>query len=270
MRIHAVRTGAVVFKHALVAAGAHPRLRKLAVLLGRAVTPPLPVLCWLIEHPEGVIMVDAGMQAGAADSGYFDRDRDYRRLVRYARAFRCEISPAQEAGAQLKALGVDPRRDVRTLLLTHLHSDHADGLRAFPNADVFVARAELARTHYAFPAAWPIWFRPEAYDFDGPAHGAFAASHAITRAGDVLAVPTPGHTHGHASVIVRLPGREVILAGDATYSEAQLQCGEVAGGVADVALARATIATLQTHVRASGALYLPSHDATAEARLAAG
>ena len=46
------------------------------------------------------------------------------------------------------------------------------GLAQFPNADVKIARAEFARTHYAFPAAWPIWFRPTLFDFDGPAHGA--------------------------------------------------------------------------------------------------
>jgi glyoxylase-like metal-dependent hydrolase (beta-lactamase superfamily II) len=50
--------------------------------------------------------------------------------------------------------------------------------------------------------------------------GPFPASYPLTEAGDVLLVPTPGHTHGHLSVIVDQPGQpRLVLAGDASYRQ---------------------------------------------------
>ena len=34
-------------------------------------TAPLPILAWAIEHPEGLIVVDAGETARATEPGYF-------------------------------------------------------------------------------------------------------------------------------------------------------------------------------------------------------
>jgi glyoxylase-like metal-dependent hydrolase (beta-lactamase superfamily II) len=42
-------------------------------------------------------------------------------------------TPEQEIGPQLRALGVGPR-DVKRVVLTHLHMDHDGGLAHFPTA----------------------------------------------------------------------------------------------------------------------------------------
>jgi hypothetical protein len=43
-------------------------------------------------------------------------------------------------------------------------------------------------------------------ELSGQGFGPFPASWPLTQAGDMLLVPTEGHTHGHRSVVVRQPG----------------------------------------------------------------
>ena len=214
-------------------------------------------------------MVDTGELARASDPSFFYEDRDYRRLIKVAHAAAFSTKLSDEVGPQLARLGINARTDVRSVILTHLHCDHADGLKYFPNAHIMVSRAEFAQTHYAFPRTWPIWFRPTLVDYTDGAFGAFAACKRLTDAGDVLLVPTPGHTFGHQSVMIRSGDRWVCLAGDATHTEGQLSAGEPTGGVADVKTARATLATLSRHRAQLPLLYLPSHDPASPDKLAA-
>ena len=239
--------------------------RYLRALVDPRVTEPLPIQCWVIEHPDGIIVVDTGELARASDPTFFDDDRDYRRVVRLAKAARFTVAPGDEIGPQLNTLGIDSHKDVRTLVLTHLHCDHADGITYFPNAEILIARTEFEHTHYAFPRTWPIWFRPKLVEYANGSIGAFATSQRI--ANHVFLVPTPGHTHGHQSVMVREGEGWLCLAGDATYSEDQLRDAKVGGCVADVKLARHTIEVLRRQCARYPTVYLPSHDPGAVVRL---
>ena len=48
-------------------------------------------------------------------------------------------NPEQEVGPQLEALGIHPN-DVRWVIMTHLHTDHAGGLHHFPKSEILVMR----------------------------------------------------------------------------------------------------------------------------------
>jgi glyoxylase-like metal-dependent hydrolase (beta-lactamase superfamily II) len=82
----------------------------------------LPIYAWAIEHDEGVIVVDTGETARVHERGYHPRWHPF-----YRRAARFSVHPDEELGAQLRVLGIRPR-DVRQVVLTHLHTDHAGGL----------------------------------------------------------------------------------------------------------------------------------------------
>jgi glyoxylase-like metal-dependent hydrolase (beta-lactamase superfamily II) len=106
---------------------------------------------------------------------------------------------------------------------------------------------------------WPASFTPTPTDYsDGPIH-AFDRSHALTSDGAVRLVPTPGHTHGHQSVIVQGAAGAAFLAGDASFSRDQVERRAVAGICEDRASARRTLDVIAEHLAETGATYLPSH-----------
>jgi glyoxylase-like metal-dependent hydrolase (beta-lactamase superfamily II) len=178
----------------------------------------------------------------------------------YEHLLRFDVPPAQQVGARLAAMG-HPPAEVRTVALTHLHSDHAGGLSDFPNATFYLSRREAAQPPGgALPCRWPDGFAPVGVDYaDGPV-GAFGTSHALTRDGVVRLVPTPGHTHGHQSVIIVHEGRFVVLAGDASLTTDQVHRRAVAGICEDVRTARRTLAVLAEQLEQFPTTYLAAHD----------
>src|ERR671930_559587 len=52
------------------------------------------------------------------------------------------VAPEEEIGPQLDRLGM-ARGDVRWVVLTHMHTDHAGGLHHFPDTEILVSRGDL-------------------------------------------------------------------------------------------------------------------------------
>lgn len=270
MRVHAIQTGTVMIKEEQrrARARAYP-LRLATTLFSRNWTTPQPILCWAIEHPEGLIVVDTGETAAASGPGYFPAWNPYFRL-----AARMQVTEEDEVGPQLERAGLSAS-DVRWVVMTHLHTDHAGGLATFPRAEILVSRTELAtargiagRVAGYLPNRWPSWFSPVQVDHTDPGLRGFPASQAITAAGDVHIVPTPGHTPGHQSVIVDDGDRQLFLAGDTSYGLGPLLDGAIDGVCRDAELALATTYRVRAYVKESGAVYLPSHDPQSVDRLA--
>ena len=71
MRIHAIQTGSVAIKESQRQGVGHGIRRRLNPLVDKAWTEPLPIYAWVIEHPEGIIVVDTGETARATEPGYF-------------------------------------------------------------------------------------------------------------------------------------------------------------------------------------------------------
>jgi glyoxylase-like metal-dependent hydrolase (beta-lactamase superfamily II) len=268
MRVHLIQTGTVRLKRSWPQGRGHGTARQLHAIFDAGWTDPLPIYAWVIEHPEGLIVVDTGETARAAQSGYFPW---------WHPAFRCAVreslTPDDEIGPQMRRLGLSPA-DARWVVLTHLHTDHAGGLHHFSKASILVARAEYEQAHGRagqvrgyVPQHWPAWFAPELLDFAGQPAGPFPASHVLTHAGDVLFVPTPGHSAGHLSVLLREGERTLAFAGDLSYSQGLLLAGAVDGVSPDEAQARASMRRMTAYLAATPTVYLPSHDPDAARRL---
>ena len=71
------------------------------------------------------------------------------------------------------------------------------------------------------PQRWPDGLEPTLIDFDGEAVGPFRASYDVAGDGRLLLVPTPGHTAGHAALLVRDDRRSWLLAGDLAHTAAE-------------------------------------------------
>jgi glyoxylase-like metal-dependent hydrolase (beta-lactamase superfamily II) len=140
----------------------------------------------------------------------------------------------------LRSAGYTPE-EVDLVLVTHLHSDHVgglttqDGKRVFPNAEVYVAKAESdfwLSPEIAAKApkdAQPFFQSAQAiaapYIKAGKWH-AFSGSEPIV-AGMQL-VPLPGHTPGHTGYEFSSKGQQILFWGDSIHAQrVQLQHPEV-------------------------------------------
>ena len=267
MKLHAIQTGSVRIKRAQVEGHGHGLRRRLAIFSDPVWTPWLPTYAWVIEHPEGIIMVDTGQGRHLLDSG-----KSLHPYVRWEVAFR--IEPEEEAGPRLRELGIGSR-DVKRVLLTHLHMDHDGGLAHFPDSQIYVPPGELlAAKGWAgqlrgyLPNRWPSWFDPSPLRLTQEPFGPFPASARLTMAGDVIAVATPGHTADHVSILVQDGETTFFIAGDATYEERLMLQGRIDGVSADEQVAAATLGAIRAFSHSRPTVFLPTHDPQSAARLA--
>lgn len=266
MKLHAIQTGSVRIKTAQVEGRGRGLRRRLAVVTDRHWTAWLPTYAWVVDHPEGVIVVDTGQGAHLLESR-----RSLHPYHRWEVAFRLERE--EEIGPQLRALGIGSR-DVKRVVLTHLHADHDGGLAHFPNVDILVSRGELrtargwmGRLRGYLPNRWPQWFDPVPLDLAPEALGPFPASRRLTAAGDVIAVATPGHTADHVSIVVEDGGTTYFLAGDASYDQRLMLAGHVDGVSPDDVAAEATLRAIKEFSATRPIVYLPTHDPESAMRL---
>jgi glyoxylase-like metal-dependent hydrolase (beta-lactamase superfamily II) len=268
VKIHAIQTGAVAVTAAWREGVGHGRRRLLNAIRDPEWTEPLPIYAFAIEHPEGVIVVDTGEASAASRPGYFPRWHPG------VRAFRAFVEPAEEIGPQLEQLGIQ-RGDVRWVVLTHLHTDHAGGLSHFPRNDVLVSGAELdyatgfrGRVRgYVANRHWPAWFAPTALELANEPFGPFPQSLRLTKAGDVTLVPVPGHTPGQIGVLVEDGDHTVFLAGDSSYTQELMLRGKADGVGADEAAERLTHERIRAYAAATPTVYLVAHDPESGVRL---
>ena len=152
-------------------------------------------------------MVDTGEISAASDPRHYPALNPYLR-----RATRFDIDRQDEIDRQLQQVGLAVGQ-VGWVVITHLHTGHA-GAGLFPRrgdrADtqgVVSAQGLRGRGRGYLPQYFPAWLTPRTVEFRANPLGPFPASYPLTEAGDVLLVPTPGHTYGHLSVIVNWLGR---------------------------------------------------------------
>jgi len=265
MRVHAIKTGRVLIKQAQIEGRGHGLWRQLQPMLSPEWAAWSPVYAFAIEHAEGVIVVDTG---AAAHLKSLPRWHPYFRL-----AVRFDIEPEQEIGPQLQNLGIGSR-DVKTVILTHLHIDHDGGVAHFPHSQILADGGEIARAAGIrgailgyLPKRWPTWFDPQPLAWQPVRYGPFNCSARLTKAGDIIAVPTPGHTPNHLSVILRDGDEQIMLAGDASYLESTMLSGTIDGVSPNETAAQATLAGIRAFCSQRPTVYLPAHDPRSAERL---
>jgi len=239
-------------------------------------TPPRPINVYVIEHASGLILFDTGQdRASVTDETYFPGGATgylYHRLARF------DIGEGDTLTAQLATLGYAPA-DVDTAIVSHLHQDHIGGLAELADAELLVAAAEWAEL--AKPAPEPRGFLRSHIQLPGLKWHQVSLEHTSDRSlapftealdvmgdGSLTLLPTPGHTAGSMSLLVRRAGRPpLLLVGDLTYGADILQRGQIPGVGSRRRLAESSRKVLALGEQQPGLLVLPAHDPTAAQRL---
>lgn len=241
-------------------------------------TGPMPINVYVIEHRHGLVLFDTGQdRASVTDDDYFPgglNGRVYDRLARF------EVGPDETLTAQLAHLGY-AAGDVSTAIVSHLHQDHIGGVRELPGAELVVSRLEwqslsaplpeargLLRRHIEVPGL--RWRQIDPSPSDDPGLAPFTASYDLFGDGSLVLLPTPGHTPGSLSMLVRRPGRRpLLMVGDLTYDVHLLADGHIPGVGRRRRSRASTAAANALRQRHPGLVILPAHDPGAAARLAA-
>lgn len=247
------------------------------MLTSRQWTGPLPIHAYVIEHSDGLVLFDAGQdRASVLDPGYLPPG-----VVGalYRRTAQADIPEGQTISAGLARLGY-ASRDVSTVVLSHLHQDHIGGLPELPDARLLVDAAEWATVHARGAELAGIMARhidvpgrrweQVTYATEAAAdHAPFERSHDVFGDGTLVLLPTPGHTPGSMSLLVRQPsGPPLVLVGDLTFSCALLDRGAIPGAGEREGLRRSSDFLRQLRRRQPGLVVLAAHDPQARSLLA--
>jgi len=171
----------------------------------------VPVPCYVVAHPRGRLLFDTGIhrQARVDPVGRLGAQR--------AARFGIRSGPADDVLSQLTLLGLGPD-DLRYVANSHFHFDHCGGNEFFPRATFLVQRREMEAARAA--AGSFAGYAPSAQDFDHPLdYQLVDGEHDVFGDGQVVLIPTYGHTPGHQSLRLRGgKGEDLLLTADACYT----------------------------------------------------
>jgi N-acyl homoserine lactone hydrolase len=270
------REGATVVVHPLVCAQMSSPPEWMAMRRGRLATVlsalgsrrdwiDVPIPAFLVEHPgAGRFLVDTGFHPSVA----IDPKQNLGPV--FGRLYDIDMRPEQAIPAQLRALGIDPH-EIRLVVMTHLHLDHASAISEFTNAVFVLGQGEWQAVQGPRPTlhgyvrrqmAHAVDYREVVYDDRSvDSYSTFARSVDLFGDGSVRLVHTPGHSMGHQSLVLRLADREALVAGDAIYFLRTLDNERRGLAMADEHLWRRSLREIQLYRREHpDALIIPGHD----------
>jgi N-acyl homoserine lactone hydrolase len=266
VKIHGLCTGMVAVKTSFKAKKGFGELAKLNIVLDRHYTRYMPIWVWVIEHPEGTIVVDTGENTAVNALDQYLRAESWFLRFQFRNAAKFTVTEQDELPYQLQHINLTVP-DIKLVVLTHLHLDHTDGLKFFPRQEVIVSDYEYRYAQNNMASTYPVWFNPNRVRYQANKIDIFNDAYPITAAEDLLYIPTPGHTRGHSSVLFRTDEYDIIFAGDSSYSQEQVITGQLAGVQVDYAKSRQTYNQLLAYAALRKSIYLPTHDEQAGQRL---
>lgn len=259
MIIHPLQTGTVRVKQFQLTGAKNTLSRFYQLIFTQKWGEWLPIYSWLIEIDGKLILIDTGETAKIYEKDYLPNGGLYHKAVQ------TRIKKEEEISIQIKSLGYQ-LEDINTIILTHLHGDHIGGIQYFPKANFLVSQTEyeLATSKRGpnagyFKKNWPSWFAPTLIKYNNQKEGVFDQSYHLPESKRIIIVPTPGHSIGHQSVIVKNDSVTYFIGGDLTYNIETLK-KEIPNVVLMNKEAKESVSKAHEYVKSNSCIYLSSHD----------
>ncbi len=173
-----------------------------------------------------------------------------------AKVFVPNITAINHPVRRLAEVGLRPEQ-ITHVVLSHLHFDHAGGLRFFPQAKIILQKAEFRYAQY--PDAYSGGYFAKEFSGSGIQWEIIDGDQVLLPG--VTLVLTNGHSPGHQSLVVDLPsGKTIILAADALNLQENIDRELVAPGSWNYSLAYHSIRRIKVIAERNQGSLLPSHD----------
>jgi glyoxylase-like metal-dependent hydrolase (beta-lactamase superfamily II) len=213
-----------------------------------------PVLSYVIEHPDGLILWDTGVSAEWPTEWL----TAWQQLIDLS-----EITPEVCLLSRLKAEGLSPD-DFRYVVQSHLHADHAGGLRLFQDAGAEIVVHEAEYRHVETLREPQRFWVPADFELlrDVKPPTLVAGDEELMRG--VRLVHLPGHSPGSMALLVALDHTGwVVLTGDALYTHESYGPPPAGSPMNPDPLGWvASVEKLRTLARQHDVLVLPGHSET--------
>ena len=199
---------------------------------------PLPIQAFLIAHRDGLVLFDTGIDPAIQSNKSYIRQAIGRFLL--SRIFRLRLKETDRIDHVLSDQGV-AAQEIWKAMISHLHFDHVGGISQIPQAELLVSEREwemlsephpekewMLREHIQIPGA--DWRQISFVPSDNPLFEDFVGVHDVTGDGSMMLLPTPGHTPGSLSMLIRQDGwKPILLVADLTYEMAMFEADRVPG-----------------------------------------
>ncbi len=229
IKIHIFHTGYVRVSPYLPFGGADCNILKATgVFIPKRKWLTLPVSCYLIEHPKGLILFDTGWNKDMSPNGVFNKKAQIKSLGSYFlyKTNQGWIEKGKSIDEQLVNIGIKPS-DLDYVILSHLDCDHANGLSLVKEAkNIIVSNDELIFANkknfmnkIRYQNKWWKDIDLTGFDFNG-FEGPFNKSYDLFGDGSVQLINIQGHSDGLCALKVKNleNGNYVLLYSDGGYA----------------------------------------------------
>lgn len=217
IKIHILHTGTVIVDEALPFSNVSRNpLAWTGLFRSKKHQVALPVSAYLIEHPKGLILIDTGWHTD-------NRTKQIRNLSFQYPVNKAVLPAGQAIHEQLAQLGYKPS-DIDYILMSHMHCDHADGLRLVKHAKrIMLSEPEYDaiqtdKMHYLQHEWKGVHLQP--FKFEDTGIGPQGKSYDVFGDNSVQMIWVPGHSKGLCAIKITNDYQDyVLLASDVGYAE---------------------------------------------------